>query len=409
MAPERVAAFAPGRVNLIGEHTDYNGGLALPFAIAQGVVVSARRSAGRARATRIAARPRRARRVRARATARAPTAGARSCAAPSPSWPRPGAARPARACEIGGDLPRGAGLSSSAALEVALCLALLALDGERCSRWRRRGPCRRRAPARARAPVRARGERLGRRADGAARPARVLFGARDSGAADRLPQTLDVERRAAAARTTGGFVVLDSGERHAHASCGYNERRAECAQGRASCSASRRSARGRRRSGSRGCPNRCAAARATCSSENERVRDGDRGAARGATCRRSGACSTPRTRACATTFEISTPAVEATVARLRDAGAAGARLIGGGFGGCVLALFAPGAQPPPGAIEVRPGPARTCARPERAHGAGARVDARSQARGEQRAGRQHDGQRQRRERAVERRRAGAAA
>ena len=33
MARERVAAFAPGRVNLIGEHTDYNGGLALPFAI----------------------------------------------------------------------------------------------------------------------------------------------------------------------------------------------------------------------------------------------------------------------------------------------------------------------------------------------------------------------------------------
>jgi len=43
LAPERVAAFAPGRVNLIGEHTDYNDGLALPFAIAQGVTVHARR------------------------------------------------------------------------------------------------------------------------------------------------------------------------------------------------------------------------------------------------------------------------------------------------------------------------------------------------------------------------------
>src|SRR3954465_15627025 len=38
---DRVAAFAPGRVNLIGEHTDYNDGLALPFAIAQGVTVRA--------------------------------------------------------------------------------------------------------------------------------------------------------------------------------------------------------------------------------------------------------------------------------------------------------------------------------------------------------------------------------
>ena len=31
--------FAPGRVNLIGEHTDYNLGLALPFAISEGVTV----------------------------------------------------------------------------------------------------------------------------------------------------------------------------------------------------------------------------------------------------------------------------------------------------------------------------------------------------------------------------------
>ena len=34
---------APGRVNLIGEHTDYNFGLALPFAIDRETVVAARR------------------------------------------------------------------------------------------------------------------------------------------------------------------------------------------------------------------------------------------------------------------------------------------------------------------------------------------------------------------------------
>ena len=45
--------------------------------------------------------------------------------------------------------------------------------------------------------------------------------------------------------------------------------------------------------------------------------------------------------------------------RLKDAGAAGARIMGGGFGGSVLALFPPGATPPDDALVVEPaGPAR---------------------------------------------------
>ena len=55
-------------------------------------------------------------------------------------------------------------------------------------------------------------------------------------------------------------------------------------------------------------------------------------------------------------FAISTPAVEATVQRLRDAGAVGARIVGGGFGGYVLGLLAPGAEPPAGSLTVAPGP-----------------------------------------------------
>jgi len=56
-------------------------------------------------------------------------------------------------------------------------------------------------------------------------------------------------------------------------------------------------------------------------------------------------------------YEASVPEVEATVERLKRAGAAGARMMGGGFGGAVLALLPPGAALPGGATAVAPGPA----------------------------------------------------
>jgi galactokinase len=54
-------------------------------------------------------------------------------------------------------------------------------------------------------------------------------------------------------------------------------------------------------------------------------------------------------------YEVSTAEVEAAVAVLKRAGAAGARVIGGGFGGHVLGLMPPGTVAPAGVMEVRPG------------------------------------------------------
>jgi galactokinase len=53
-------------------------------------------------------------------------------------------------------------------------------------------------------------------------------------------------------------------------------------------------------------------------------------------------------------YEVSVPEVERAVAACHDAGALGARIVGGGFGGSVLGLFPPEASPPTGALRVAP-------------------------------------------------------
>ena len=191
------------------------------------------------------------------------------------------------------------------------------------------------------------------------------------------------------------LVVLDSGERHSHASGGYNERRAECAR---ACellevrSLSEASAEQAERLPE---PLRLRARHVL--GENRRVNEAV-AALRDDDLPALGALLSASHESLRDRYEISTPAVEATVARLLEAGAAGARMIGGGFGGCVLGLFAPGCVHPPARSRSARARARTCStsRPRSCAGS-------IQARRDQRAGGHDDRQRQRRERAVQRR------
>jgi galactokinase len=122
--------FAPGRANLMGEHTDYNEGFVLPFALPQGVTANA------------AARDDGLLVVRSKQVPDEPLTVPLAAVEPGlvsgwgaypagVAWALRAAGYAVRGAEIDIDsnLPVGAGVSSSAALECAVALALCSLSG----------------------------------------------------------------------------------------------------------------------------------------------------------------------------------------------------------------------------------------------------------------------------------------
>ncbi len=136
--------FAPGRVNLIGEHTDYSDGFVLPVAIDRGVLVAAApRDDGRLRCWSLQETEAADLRLEAIGPGKvegwaAYPAGVAWALGQSATG---GSQRPARAgaeppapfsgadLVVDGNVPAGAGLSSSAALECATALALAEPSG----------------------------------------------------------------------------------------------------------------------------------------------------------------------------------------------------------------------------------------------------------------------------------------
>ena len=118
-------ASSPGRVNLVGEHTDYNGGEVLPIAIARRTYVAVRvREGDEAHAVSANAPDRRTFSV---VEPQREGAWTDYLAGVVGQLTANGIAIPAFDAAVWSDVPAGAGLSSSAALEVATTVALCAL------------------------------------------------------------------------------------------------------------------------------------------------------------------------------------------------------------------------------------------------------------------------------------------
>jgi galactokinase len=206
-------AVAPGRVNLIGEHTDYNDGFVLPMAIGKSAVV--------------ASRPRSDRRLRLHAVAFDETEelDLDSLAAPGGdewysyvagvawAFASEGLAVSGLDAVVDGDVPLGAGLSSSAALEMATARALAAAGD---LEWD---------------PVRM--AKLGQKAENQYVGMNCGIMDQFASAVSREGHALLLDCRSLETRPVPvpgdvAVVVMDTGARRSLAGSAYNDRRAAC-------------------------------------------------------------------------------------------------------------------------------------------------------------------------------------
>jgi galactokinase len=327
---------APGRVNLIGEHTDYNDGFVLPLAIERETVVAARARDDRRLVVR-----------------------SRSEAAPAEiDLDRPGpklrgvwydyVEGVARALEATGlrltgadllvdsDVPLGAGLSSSAALEISIGKALAVLSGHAVD-----------PKELAKAGLRAEHEYVGTQCgimdqfiSALAEPGHALLVDCRSLASRLVP--VDPSRAL--------VMISDSRVKHSLASSEYNTRRAECEAAVRELAGALAGVRALRdvsvadleQHGARLEPTLRRRARHVVT-ENARTSAAADALAAG-DLPETGRLMYASHASLRDDYEVSAPELDALVEAVRDVpGVYGARMTGGGFGGCTVTLLAPDA------------------------------------------------------------------
>jgi len=328
--PPEITAAAPGRVNLIGEHTDYNQGFVLPTPIPQQAHVT----------------------IAARADARVRVATLDLNDAPEPvmfklgdETPRgdwvdyvqgvtralagAGFTLPGFDALIASQVPVGGGLSSSAALTIALQRALrtrfgLALDDVTMAR-------------------------LAQEAENTFVGARVgimdpLVASLGQEGTALFVDTRDLSHRTVPLPRSLEIVVVESGTGHRHATGEYNRRREECERACAALGVTSL------RDLGPGDDARIAALPEPLNrrarhvvTENRRVLEAV-AALENNQPEELGRLIDASHRSLRDDYQVSTPAIEILVGLLKhEDGIYGVRITGGGFGGAVLAVARPGA------------------------------------------------------------------
>ena len=325
--------WAPGRVNLIGEHTDYNDGFVLPLALEQGVAAAARVAEDPVLRVRSAQQ---GETVEVPLDAIAPGAvDGWSAYVSGVGWAlrEAGHEVPGLDVVVDGDVPVGAGLSSSAALECAVAVAWNDLGGLGLSR-----------DALAAAARRAENDVVGA-PTGVMDQMASLYGQ-----AGNLvfidTRSLAVEPVPFDPPSAGlALMVIDSRAPHALVDGEYAERRQSCERAveilgvRALRDVTVKDlddALARLGDGAEGDLLRKRVRHIV--TEDARVLDVVAALRAGHDPRRIGPALTASHASMRDDFEITVPEIDTAVEAALGAGAHGARMTGGGFGGCVLAL-----------------------------------------------------------------------